>query len=117
LIAGIAGSNPVDGTDIRLSFCCDLLGSGLCDKLITCAEEQPTRCGVSVCDLEYVHSETGKLYVHRTPNLLCCKTADMIAYKNAYKFDKINMEQTGFTASSLRSNHFTVYEIRREFKS
>jgi len=43
-------------------------------------------------------------------------TADLVAYKNAYKSDKINIEQTGFTASSLRCNHFTVYGMGWEFK-
>jgi hypothetical protein len=46
-IAGIAGSNPAEGTDIRLMcffVCC--VGSGLCDELITRSGDS---CRVFVC--------------------------------------------------------------------
>ena len=38
LIAGIAGSNPAEGMDVRLLFVVCCVGSGLCDVLITVVE-------------------------------------------------------------------------------
>ena len=56
-------------------------------------------------------------YIFTEPRTTCVViTADLVAHKNAYKFDKISIEQTGFRASSLRGNHFTVYGMGQEFK-
>jgi len=53
----------------------------------------------------------------REPPTTCdVTTAYLVAYKNAYKFDKINIEQTRFTAFPLRRNHFTVYGMGLEFE-
>ena len=39
LVAGIVGSNPAEGTDVRLMCFLCVVGSGLCDGLITRSEE------------------------------------------------------------------------------
>jgi hypothetical protein len=59
-MAGIAGSNSAEGTDIRLLclLCC--VGSGHCDELIACSEESYwcvcvcvcVCVGLNVCDLQ-----------------------------------------------------------------
>jgi len=50
--AGIAGSEPADGMDIRL-FCLCCVGSGLCDEMITRSEESYMVCVCpNVFDLE-----------------------------------------------------------------
>ena len=52
----------------------------------------------------------------REPRTTCVVTTHLVANTNAYKLYKINVEQTGFTASFLRRNHFTVYAMGRGFK-
>jgi len=51
--AEIVGSNPTGGMDVSLlCFLCVLLGSGLCDEIITRSEESCRLWCVVVCDLE-----------------------------------------------------------------
>ena len=45
-VAGIAGSNSAEGTDVVFVVCC--VGSDLCDELITRPEESHRLC-VRVC--------------------------------------------------------------------
>jgi hypothetical protein len=39
LITGIAGSNPVEGRDVRVLIVVCCVGSGLCDEPITCSDK------------------------------------------------------------------------------
>ena len=50
-LAGIAGSNPAEGTDVCFK-CCVLSGRGLCDGPITRPEESYRLWCVTGCDLE-----------------------------------------------------------------
>jgi hypothetical protein len=53
LIAGIAGSNPAEGTDVRLLLFVCCVGSGFCRELITRTEGFHRVCVcLIVCDLE-----------------------------------------------------------------
>jgi hypothetical protein len=55
LVAGVAGSNPVEGMDVCLLCFYVMLscvGRGLCDELITHPEESYRLCPLYVCDQE-----------------------------------------------------------------
>jgi hypothetical protein len=51
-IAGIS-SNPAKGMDVHLTFVVCCVGSGFCDKLITCSQE--------TCWVVHVYVESGNL--------------------------------------------------------
>ena len=51
-IAGITGSNPTEGMDVRLMFFVCCVGSGLCGGLITRSDESCRRSVLILWDLE-----------------------------------------------------------------
>jgi hypothetical protein len=65
-LAGIVGSNPVEGIDVRLCKCSVLSDRGLCDGPISRPEESYRLRCVIVCDLE-----TSRMRRH-WPALGCC---------------------------------------------
>ena len=51
-LAGIAGSNPIKGMDVRLLCSLCVIGGGLCDEIIARPEESYRLWCVVACDLE-----------------------------------------------------------------